>query len=232
MSDNTNKIQQNEYHKLSLAERLGYGFGDFAQNLVFGTVGGFLALYMTTVNAIGTATAGFIFAIVRIINVIWDPMVGTYVDKRSSKAGKYRPWLLRAGIPLVILAALLFAPIPAVRDSVPYAYITYRLLDLVYSVVNIPYGSLNASLTRDPKSVDQITTTRMMLANGANLLVYTLFPMFVQMAAPKDRELKDTGLFGLKLHDLDIYNIHYFWHDLLIISEQLNRKSQTKMLIP
>ncbi|MET3545054.1 MULTISPECIES: MFS transporter [Paenibacillus] len=200
MSDNTNKIQQNEYHKLSLAERLGYGFGDFAQNLVFGTVGGFLALYMTTVNAIGTATAGFIFAIVRIINVIWDPMVGTYVDKRSSKAGKYRPWLLRAGIPLVILAALLFAPIPAVRDSVPYAFITYLLLDLVYSVVNIPYGSLNASLTRDPKSVDQITTTRMMLANGANLLVYTLFPMFVQMAAPKDRELKDTGLFGLKLH--------------------------------
>lgn len=200
MSDNTQNVKQDEYCKLSLAERLGYGFGDFAQNLVFGTVGGFLALFLTTVNAIGTATAGFIFLFVRIVNVIWDPMVGTFVDKRTSKAGKYRPWLLRAGIPLVILAALLFAPIPSLRGSVPFVFITYLLLDLVYSVVNIPYGSLNASLTRDPESVDQITTTRMMLANVANLLVYTLFPMFVQMVAPLDRSLKDTGFFGIKLN--------------------------------
>ncbi|MUT64761.1 MFS transporter [Paenibacillus sp. NEAU-GSW1] len=200
MSNNTQNVHQDEYHKLNLAERIGYGLGDFAQNLVFGTVGGFLALYLTTVNTIGTATAGFIFLFVRIVNVIWDPMVGTYVDKHSSRAGKYRPWLLRAGIPMVILAALLFTPIPGISDSVPFIFITYLLLDLIYSVVNIPYGSLNASLTRDPDSVDQITTTRMMLANGANLLVYTMFPMFVQLVAPLDRSLKDTGLFGLKLN--------------------------------
>jgi GPH family glycoside/pentoside/hexuronide:cation symporter len=72
-----------------------------------------------------------------------------------------------------------------VRGSVPFAFIIYLALDLVYSVVNIPYGSLNASLTRDPESIDKLTSTRMMLANSANLLVYTLFPMFVQMAAPK-----------------------------------------------
>ncbi len=81
-----------------------------------------------------------------------------------------------------------------------FAFIIYLALDLVYSLVNIPYGSLNASLTRDPESIDKLTSTRMMLANSANLLVYTLFPMFVQMAAPKDRSLKDTGFFGLKLN--------------------------------
>ncbi len=69
MSETKAQIQQEEYHKLTLGERVGYGLGDFAQNLVFGTVGGFLALYMTTVNAIGTGTAGFIFLFVRIINV-------------------------------------------------------------------------------------------------------------------------------------------------------------------
>ncbi|TCN27484.1 MFS transporter [Mesobacillus foraminis] len=199
-SENTHNIQENEYREVGLAERIGYGLGDFAQNLVFGTVGGFLALYLTTVNAIGTAAAGFIFLFVRIVNVVWDPMVGTYVDKRTFKSGKYRPWLLYAGIPLVILSAMLFIPIPAIRGSVTVAFITYLLLDLVYSLVNIPYGSLNASLTRNPQSVDKITTTRMMLSNVANLMVYTLFPMFVQMAAPKDRELKDTGFFGLKLN--------------------------------
>ena len=95
-------------------------------------------------------------------------------------------------MPLVILSALLFAPIPGERFG------GFRLYYLsgagpVYSLVNIPYGSLNASLTRDPESIDKLTSTRMMLANSANLLVYTLFPMFVQMAAPKDRSLKDTG---------------------------------------
>ncbi|WP_205599088.1 MFS transporter [Aeromonas rivipollensis] len=199
-NNENHKSRHDEYHKLTRGERIGYGLGDFAQNLVFGTIGGFLALHMTTVNAIGTATAGFIFLFVRIVNVVWDPLVGTFVDKRTSKAGKYRPWLLRAGIPLVILAALMFAPIPGVRGSVAFAFIVYLALDLIYSVVNIPYGSLNASLTRDPESIDKLTGTRMMLANSANLLVYTLFPMFVQMAAPKDRILKDTGFFGLELN--------------------------------
>ncbi|QHA88438.1 MFS transporter [Serratia rhizosphaerae] len=199
MSGNIMQSRHDEYHKLTRGERIGYGLGDFAQNLVFGTIGGFLALHMLTVNAISTAAAGFIFLFVRIINVFWDPMVGTFVDKRSSMAGKYRPWLLRAGIPLVILSALLFAPIPEVSGSVPFAFVVYLALDLLYSVVNIPYGSLNASLTRDPGSIDKLTSTRMMLANSANLLVYTLFPMFVQMAAPKDRSIKDTGFFGLEL---------------------------------
>ncbi|STR95915.1 xyloside transporter [Klebsiella pneumoniae] len=200
MSKNIMHSRHDEYHKLTRGERIGYGMGDFAQNLVFGTIGGFLALHMLTVNTISTATAGFIFLFVRIINVFWDPMVGTYVDKRTSKAGKYRPWLLRAGVPLVILSALLFAPIPGVKGSVAFAFIIYLALDLVYSLVNIPYGSLNASLTRDPESIDKLTSTRMMLANSTNLLVYTLFPMFVQMAAPKDRSLKDTGFFGLELN--------------------------------
>ncbi|STR62173.1 xyloside transporter [Klebsiella michiganensis] len=91
MSKNIMQNRHDEYHKLTRGERIGYGMGDFAQNLVFGTIGGFLALHMLTVNTISTATAGFIFLFVRIINVFWDPMVGTYVDKRTSKAGKYRP---------------------------------------------------------------------------------------------------------------------------------------------
>jgi GPH family glycoside/pentoside/hexuronide:cation symporter len=99
----------------------------------------------------------------------------------------------------VILSALLFAPIPGIRGSVPFAFIIYLALDLVYSLVNIPYGSLNASLTRDPESIDKLTSTRMMLANSANLLVYTLFPMFVQMASQRSQP-QGYGFFGLQLN--------------------------------
>ncbi len=61
MSKNIMHSRHDEYHKLTRGERIGYGMGDFAQNLVFGTIGGFLALHMLTVNTISTATAGFIF---------------------------------------------------------------------------------------------------------------------------------------------------------------------------
>ena len=138
MNDNTqHALQQEEYHKLTLWERVSYDFGDFANNLTFGTVGGFLLLYMTTVNAISLGIASVIFAVVRIINVIWDPMVGTFIDKHTSKSGKYRPWILRAGIPLMIFALLLFAPFPFVKGNVAWAFIIYFVMDLTYSVVTL-----------------------------------------------------------------------------------------------
>ena len=87
---------------------------------------------------------------------------------------------VRAGVPLVILSALLFCSIPGVRGSRTVRL--YHLFSAGFSLllVNIPYGSLNASLTRDPESIDKLTSTRMMLANSANLLGVYLFPMFVQ----------------------------------------------------
>ncbi len=90
MSKNIMHSRHDEYHKLTRGERIGYGMGDFAQNLVFGTIGVFWFAYADgKYHQHGNGRLYFSF--VRIINVFWDPMVGTYVDKRTSKAGKYRP---------------------------------------------------------------------------------------------------------------------------------------------
>lgn len=191
--------QNNEFAKLSALERIAYGAGDFAQNLIFGTIGGFLLVYLTTVNTLSAATGATIFLIVKWVNVFWDPWVGAVVDRsKVTKNGKYRPYILRFGIPLVILASLLFLPIQAVRGNVLYAFASYLATALVYSFVNIPYGSLNSSMTRDGKEITLITSTRMTMANIANLLVYTLFPLFVQLMSPGSK-LQDIGLFGIKL---------------------------------
>ncbi|MDI6553658.1 MFS transporter [Leuconostoc falkenbergense] len=199
-----NLEKRDEFAKLTTWDRVSYGFGDFAQNLVFGTVGGFLLFYLTNINGISAGVGATIFLVVRWINVVWDPWVGTVVDKaKITKNGKYRPFLLNFGIPLVILAALLFLPVAKVLGAgsaatVAYATVSYMATALVYSFVNIPYGSLNASLTRDEMEVSKLTSVRMMLANVGNLLVYTLFPLFVQLASP-NAKMTDTGLFGLKL---------------------------------
>lgn len=195
----TKHVAEKEFAKLSWGERISYGAGDLAQNLIFGTVGSMLLFYLTTVFGISAAVGATIFLVVRWINVFWDPWVGAVVDKSKFKRGKYRPFILYFGIPLTVCAALLFFPMEAVRGNVIYAFLSYMATALIYSFVNIPYGALNASLTRDNDEVSTLTTVRMTEANIGNLMVYTFLPLFVQLASP-DKQVKDIGLFGIKLN--------------------------------
>lgn len=199
MASNPQNSSTNEFAKLSWRERISYGAGDLAQNLIFGTIGSMLLFYLTTVYGISAAAGATIFLVVRWINVFWDPWVGAVIDKHEFKSGKYRPYLVYAGIPLTIFSAMLFLPIDAVRGNIMYAFIAYLVTALTYSLVNIPYGALNASLTRDNDEVSTLTTVRMTEANIGNLLVYTFLPLFVQLASP-DKQSKDIGLFGLHMN--------------------------------
>ena len=93
--DNTSKQAVNEFAKLSWRERICYGAGDLAQNLIFGTIGSMLLFYLTTVFGISAAAGATIFLIVRWVYVFWDPLVGTVVDKSHFNHGvKYRPFLI------------------------------------------------------------------------------------------------------------------------------------------
>lgn len=202
-----NDVAKDEFAKLSWKERVSYGAGDLAQNLIFGTVGSMLLFYLTTVFGISATVGATIFLIVRWVNVFWDPWVGAVVDRSHFKKGKYRPFILYFGIPLTICAALLFFPIEAVRGNVIYAFVSYLATALIYSFVNIPYGALNASLTRDNDEISALTTVRMTEANIGNLMVYTFLPLFIQLASP-DKQLKDIGLFGIKLNLGDYTSPH------------------------
>lgn len=207
MASNPKTNVNDEFAKLSWRERISYGAGDLAQNLIFGTIGSMLLFYLTTVYGISAAAGATIFLVVRWVNVFWDPWVGTVIDRHTFKSGKYRPYLLYAGIPLTIFSACLFLPIDSIRGSVPYAFIAYLLTALTYSIVNIPYGALNASLTRDNDEVSTLTTVRMTEANIGNLLVYTFLPLFVQLASP-DKVSKDIGFFGIHLNLGDYTSPH------------------------
>lgn len=189
-----------EFAKLTPADRHGFAVGDFSQNLIFGTVGGFLLFYLTSIAGISAAAGATIFLVVRWCNVFWDPWTGSMIDKHKvTKDGKYRPYIKWFGLPLVILAALLFLPIAKLFGSnmalkIGWAFISYLATALIYSWVNIPYGSLMAGLTRDNDEVAKLTTTRMTWANTGNLLVYTLFPLLVQLVTPYQRKMTDFGL--------------------------------------
>ncbi|WP_352421553.1 MFS transporter [Proteiniphilum sp.] len=176
------KGESKGFYKLSLIQRIGFGSGDLAQNLIYQTVSMYLLIFYTNVFGLPAATAAVMFLIVRVIDVIWDPIVGAFVDKRNPRMGKYRSYLILGGIPLTGFAILCFWN--GFSGSLLYAYITYIGLSMCYTLVNVPYGALNASLTRDTDEITKLTSVRMFLANLGGLAVAYGIPIIVKTLSP------------------------------------------------
>ena len=175
------------FYKLSWMQRIGFGAGDMAQNLIYQTVSIWLLFFYTNVFGLKPRPAALMFLVVRLVDVLWDPVVGTIVDKNNPKWGKYRSWLIFGGIPLVGLAILCFwNGLSGATDTAKlvYAYVTYVGMSMCYTLVNVPYGALNASLTRDTDEITILTSTRMFMANLGGLIVKSL-PLIIAIFAPK-----------------------------------------------
>jgi GPH family glycoside/pentoside/hexuronide:cation symporter len=170
------------FYKLSWMTRIGFGAGDLAQNLIYQTVATYLLFFYTNVFGISPGAAAFMFLIVRLVDVLWDPFVGAFIDKRNPRLGKYRAYLIIGGIPLTGLAMLSFWN--GFSGQLWYAYITYVTLSLCYTLVNVPYGALNASLTRDTDEITKLTSTRMFMANLGGLAVQFGVPEIIQHLSP------------------------------------------------
>ena len=170
--------------KLSWLQRIGFGSGDLAQNLIYQTISMYLLFFYTNVYGLDPAVAAVMFLIVRIVDVIWDPLVGTFVDKHDPRWGKYRSYLLLGGVPLTGFAILCFWN--GFSGSLLYAYITYVGLSMCYTLVNVPYGALNASLTRDTDEITILTSVRMFMANIGGLAVGMGIPIILKLFDPTE----------------------------------------------
>jgi len=175
-------VESRGFYKLTAIQRIGFGSGDLAQNLIYQTVAQYLLIFYTNVFGLPAATAAIMFLIVRLVDVVWDPLVGAFVDKHNPKFGKYRTYLILGGIPLTGFAILCFWN--GFSGSLLYAYITYVGLSMLYTLINVPYGALNASLTRDTDEITKITSVRMFLANLGGLAVAYGIPILVKTLSP------------------------------------------------
>ena len=173
---------QKGFYRLSWLQRIGFGAGDLAQNLIYQTVCMYLLIFYTNVYGLDPGVAAVMFLIVRIVDVIWDPLVGAFVDKHNYRSGKYRVYLIWGGIPLTGFAILCFWN--GFSGSLAYAYFTYVGLSMCYTLINVPYGALNASLTRDTDEITVLTSVRMFLANVGGLAVAYGVPILVKQLSP------------------------------------------------
>ena len=159
-------------HGLRWAQYVGYGAGDAANNLAFSLTSMFLLLYYTDVVGIAAATVGTLFLVVRVFDAFADLYAGRVVDRTNTRWGRFRPFLLGAGIPLLVLNVAVFSvPDLGATGTLIYAYVSYLVFGLAYSLTNIPYGSLATSLTQDMVERSKLATFRVF---GSNLAILTL----------------------------------------------------------
>ncbi|MDE7039985.1 MAG: MFS transporter, partial [Limosilactobacillus sp.] len=168
--------------KLSWQQKFGWATGDFAQNLIYTTISTYLLFFYTNVYGLPAVDAATMFLIVRLIDAINDPIVGTFIDKHTTRFGKYRGYLLYMGLPLAVMAILCFyVPDFSQLGKLVYAYVNYVGLSIIYTTVNIPYGSLNAAMTRNNKELVSMSSIRMFLANLGSLAVSFGVPVCVKL---------------------------------------------------
>ena len=169
------------FYKLSWLQRIGFGSGDLAQNLIFQVVCMYLLFFYTDIYGLDPVDVSVMFTVGNIANVIWDPIVGALIDKKNPKLGKYRAYLVYVGIPLSGFAILCFYD--GFAPSLLYAYVTYIAMTLLYTFINVPYGALNSSLTRDTNEITILTSVRMFMANCGGLAVGSGLPLVIALFA-------------------------------------------------
>jgi len=161
--------------KLSIKEKVGYALGDTAANLIFQTMVMFQLVFYTDTFGISAISAGTILIVVRVFDAIFDPIMGIVADRTKTRWGKFRPWIIWTAIPFGVMGFLTFVtPDLSVGGKLIYAYTTYILLMMVYSMNNLPYSALSGVMTGDLGERTSLSSYRFVFAMIAQLIIQGL----------------------------------------------------------
>ncbi|GDX07666.1 glycoside-pentoside-hexuronide (GPH):cation symporter [Buttiauxella sp. A111] len=168
-----------ENSKLSIKEKIGYGMGDAGCNIIFGAIMLFVNYFYTDIFGLSPALVGVMLLSIRVIDAVTDPIMGAIADRTQSRWGRFRPWILWMAAPFAFFSYLMFTtPDWGYSSKVIYAFVTYFLLSLTYTAINIPYCSLGSVITNDPKERVACQSYRFVMVGIATLILsLSLLPM-------------------------------------------------------
>lgn len=169
-------------------EKVGYGLGDMSSSMFWKLFGAYLMIFYTDVFGISAAIVGTMFAITRAWDSFFDPIVGVVADRTESRWGKFRPYLLYLAVPFSVIGVLTFLTPPLGNTGkVVYAFITYALMMMVYSAINVPYASLLGVMSADIKERNTLATYRMVFAYLGSFIALLLFMPLVNTFGGEDQ---------------------------------------------
>ena len=164
---------------LSFREKVAYGMGDAGCNMIGGAIMLFLNYFYTDIFGLTPVLVGILLLSVRVIDAIIDPMMGAVADRTTSRWGRFRPYLLWVALPYALFSVLMFTtPDWNINSKIIYAFITYFLMSVAYTAINIPYCSLGGVITADPHERVACQSYRFFMVGIATLILSsTLLPM-------------------------------------------------------
>jgi len=158
--------------KISIKEKIAYGLGDFASSMFWKLFSMFLMFFYTDVFGISAAAVGTMFLVTRIWDSLNDPMMGIIADRTHTKWGKFRPYLFFGAIPFGLIGFITFlSPDLSESGKLIYAYVTYTLMMMAYTAVNVPYSSLMGVMTNSSSEKTSLASFRFIGAFSGGLLV-------------------------------------------------------------
>ncbi len=164
---------------MKFRSRLAYAVGDAGINLYFMSTLSFLLYFYTDFYGISAAVAAGIFFVARIVDAVTDPFMGYLADHTRSRWGRFRPYLAFGAIPLAVISIATFT-IPDFNETgkIIWAYVTYVLFGVIYTVVTIPYAAMTSVLTDDHDERATLTSLRMGGAfSGAMIVTLGMMPL-------------------------------------------------------
>ena len=221
--------------KLSITEKLGFGAGDMAVNIVMITMQLIIAFFYTDIYGLDPVDMGVLFMVVRLIDAYSDPVMGMITDKCHSKHGHYRPFMLWFAIPFGVAVYLAFiTPDVAYTYKLAWAYFSYILLTLMFTIVTIPYISLIGVITDDPAERLSANGYRFVLVKVAAFLVTIVVPALAVYLG--DGNMQDgfqpaMGLMGILGSALFLVCFFTTKERIKPVIEKTKLKEQAKLLL-
>jgi len=173
----------------TLKEKIGYALGDAAAGgITWKVMSIAFPLFFTNVFGLTVADTATLMLIARMFDVVTDPMMGALADRTQSRWGTYRPWLILGAVPFgLIFAMLLYTPEFGPMGKRIWAYSLYLLMMVVYTAVNVPYGSLLGVMTDNDDEKNQFSSFRMVGAYAMGFITLLSFPYLQKLVGGSDQ---------------------------------------------
>ena len=167
-----------------IKDKLGYMFGDFGNDFTFIFASSFLMVFYTNVLGIDPKMVGVLFLVARVVDAFTDIGMGRIVDRLpSSRDGKFRPWIKRICVPVAFASFLMYQSSlvsASMTVKIIYMFVTYILWgSILYTAINIPYGSMASAITDNPRQRAELSTFRSMGATFASVVIMMVAPVVV-----------------------------------------------------
>ncbi len=209
--------------------KVGYGSGDIAGNVVYAFLSSFVMIYLTNTIGLSAGIVGTLIAVSKLFDGFTDIFFGSMIDKTHSKLGKARPWMLYGYIGCAVTLAAIFAVPTSWGTMAQYVwfFIAYTLLNGVfYTANNIAYSALTSLVTKNSKERVQMGSYRFIFAFSTSLLIQSITIGFVAICGGGAEGWRIVAVvyaaIGLIINTVSVFSVKE------LSEEELGRETEAK----